>query len=200
MPRSVPVWKVAAMKTNNTIRRFGALILIGSIAVLTVSAADTTTATDKPAANTMPTAEKSAWKHHHRHHRHHCPFADTGSGRKGATSAWGNHIWLGAIAEDSRAHGGYIHHPASVVRLTRVFHHGPAYDAGLRDGDVIWKFDGTRLWSTEQLRYELHHEKQGGTVPVEIFRDGKREELNVTLGTPRHAKAEPSCTYVPKAG
>jgi S1-C subfamily serine protease len=154
------------MKTNSNIKRLSALIVAGSIAVLTASASDTTTtatgatnAPTKTARAAMPTTAKHVAKH--------------------------GHGWLGAIAKDSHAPAGTIHRSARDVRLARVFRGSPAYKAGLRSGDVIWKFDGARLRSTAQLRYELRHEKAGEVVPVEIFRHGQREDLKVRLGAAR---------------
>jgi S1-C subfamily serine protease len=150
------------MKTNSNIGRLSALILAGSITVATISSAATAathnimTARTTTARTAMHTTGKRVAKHDHR--------------------------WLGAIAKDSHAPADYIHRSAPDVRLTRVFRGSPAYNAGLRSGDVIWKFDGVRLKSTAQLKYELRHEQAGEVVPVEIFRHGQRGDLNVKLG------------------
>ncbi len=147
------------MKTNSNIKRLGALILAGSIAVLTASAADTTTIATGATTTSRP-AMHTTGKHVAKH----------------------GHGWLGAIAKDSHAPAGYIHRSAPDVRLVTVFPGSPAYHAGLRSGDVIWRFDGARLKSTAQLKYELRHDKAGEVVPVEIFRHGQREDLKVKLG------------------
>ena len=152
------------MKTKSNIKRLSALIILaGSIAVASASA-DATTATRSmttaPTTTTrtaMPTTDKPATKH--------------------------AHGWLGAIAKDSHAPADRIHRTAPDVRLMTVLPGSPAYKAGLRSGDVIWKFDGARLKSTAQLKYELRHEKAGEVVPVEIFHNGQREDLKVKLGT-----------------
>lgn len=155
------------MKTNSNMKRLSALIVAGSIAVLTASASDTTTtttgATTKARTTTTRTATPTTAKHVAKY----------------------RHGWLGALAKDSHAPAGYIHGSARDVRLTRVFRNSPAYKAGLRSGDVIWKFEGARLRSTAQLKNELRHEKAGEVVPVEIFHHGQREDLKVRLGAAR---------------
>ena len=86
---------------------------------------------------------------------------------------------------DSLAPAGIEHRSARDVRVTSVLPHSPASRAGLQPGDVIWKYDGTRLKSTAQLKSELRQEKAGTVVPMEIFRHGKREDLKVKLGSAR---------------
>ena len=190
------------MKTNNIITRLSALILAGSIATLIASAADTTTTAEnaviaipgsalppppaivdaaKPAA---ATATKVKAKHFRKHHRAHqaATTAQTKTGR-----SKDGLVWFGAVAQNAQAKD---------VRLTKVIPGSPAYKAGLRAGDVIWKFDGQRLKTTAQLQRELREEKPGERVPVEIVRHGKRESINVKLGTSRTARALEHGSYV----
>jgi S1-C subfamily serine protease len=160
-------------KTNSNIKRLSALILAGNIAAA-AAFADATTAT-RNLITAAPRTTRTAMP--------------TTTGTTALTTcepvAKLDHGWLGAIAKDSHAPAGYIHRSAPDVRLTRVFRGSPAYNAGLRSGDVIWKFNGTRLRGTTQLKYELRHEKAGEVVPVEIFHHGQREDLKVKLGAAR---------------
>jgi S1-C subfamily serine protease len=109
---------------------------------------------------------------------------------KQTTPAESNGAWLGVIATNSNAPADKIHRAAPDIRLTRVFRESPAYEAGLRAGDVIWKFDGARIHNTAQFAREIRDEKPGETVPVEIFHHGKREELRVKLSS-HHIAAVP---------
>jgi serine protease Do len=70
----------------------------------------------------------------------------------------------------------------SEVKLAKVYHGSAADKAGLRAGDVIWKIDGQRVTSASQIKRELRGEKRGSTVPVEVYRHGKREEFRVKIG------------------
>ena len=185
------------MKTNNSIKRLSALILTGSIAGFTAAAADTTTATGNttattpaPAASatttTAPTASAEtakpapikATKHHRKHHG----TAAASTAKESASLAKTDRPWFGALAKDAELPTDRHHHAAPDVRITKVYPDSPAYNAGLRTGDVIWKFDGKRLNSTAQLQRELRDEKPGASVPVEIFHHGKREDVKVKLG------------------
>jgi membrane-associated protease RseP (regulator of RpoE activity) len=199
------------MKTHNSIKRLGALILTGSIAVFTAVAADTTTATGNTTATTpapaapattatasttsadtnVPAPTKAA-KHHHKHHGATAASAT----KESASLAKTGRPWFGAIAKNAKLPTDRNHHAAPEVRITKVYPGSPAYNAGLRAGDVIWKFDGKRLDSTAQLQRELSDEKPGATVPVEIFHHGKREDMKVKLGAARTAQALSASGYV----
>ncbi|WP_127904011.1 Do family serine endopeptidase [Solirhodobacter olei] len=59
---------------------------------------------------------------------------------------------------------------------------GPAKQAGMKSGDVILKFDGSDVPDTRELVRKVANTAIGKTVPVVVFRDGKDQTLNVTLG------------------
>lgn len=100
-----------------------------------------------------------------------------------------NHAWFGVIAKDAHLPADHVHHNASDVRLVKVIHGSPAQVAGLRAGDVIWKFGNERIHNAAQLAHEIRSERPGKAVPVEIFRQGKREDLKVELGSHRNFTA-----------
>lgn len=58
----------------------------------------------------------------------------------------------------------------------------PAADAGVQPGDVIVSMDGKAIRAQEDLIAELNRRRPGIEVTVGIFRDGKRRQLEVTLG------------------
>ena len=132
----------------------GALIIAGSIVVLTAASAE-------------------------------AKYTDAGTATRG-------HAWFGVTATDAHAPADKIHHAARDVRLERVFRSGPAYAAGARPGDVVWKFDGVRMHSAAQLEREIRSEQPGKTVPVEIFHHGKREDLKVALGSHHSSTPQPT--------
>jgi S1-C subfamily serine protease len=49
-------------------------------------------------------------------------------------------------------------------------------------GDIIVAFDGKRVSSIEELRDAIAEHKPGDTVRLEIYRDGKKTSVTVTLG------------------
>lgn len=192
------------MKTN--IKRLGALIIVGSIATLTASAADTNNAAEKAAAPkadataqatpaAASTAKSTAANATHIRARHSAKTAARTEQSKLARAKDGL-VWFGAVAQNATTPPNIIHRTANDVQLTKVVPGSPAYKAGLRPGDVIWKFDGERLKNTGQLQRELRQETPGEQVPVEIFRDGKREDFNVKLGASQAARSIPARSLV----
>lgn len=181
------------MKTNSTVKRLGAFILAGSIAALSAFAADSTTpsapsttgsvSTQQPAtASTDSTKAEPNKKHSRKHHRRHHQTAAVNKSEQSKAAGKNRTVALGVIAKNSQMGEKAIHPGLKEVKLTQVFRGSPAAKAGLRPGDVIWKFDGQRVTSVSQIKRELRSEKRGSTVPVEVYRHGKREEFQVKIG------------------
>jgi serine protease Do len=59
---------------------------------------------------------------------------------------------------------------------------GPAAEAGMQSGDVILSFGGQSIQDTRELVRMVGDAEIGVAVPVEVFREGATEVLQVTLG------------------
>jgi putative serine protease PepD len=59
----------------------------------------------------------------------------------------------------------------------------PAATAGLLEGDIITKMDGTRISSAAELVINVRGHFVGDTVSLEILRDGSARTIDVTLGS-----------------
>ncbi len=59
---------------------------------------------------------------------------------------------------------------------------GPAAEAGMKAGDVILSFDGKAVEDTRSLVRQVGNTEVGKTVRVMVFRQGKTQNLKVTLG------------------
>jgi predicted metalloprotease with PDZ domain len=182
------------MKIHASIlRRLAAILTTSSALGLSSLAADapapppasTDTSTPPAAATTTPPAPTdSTTGKHHRHHE---------ARKQHSVQRASHQAWLGAIVENTttpRKHGG----SATRVEIVRITPGSPAEKAGIQKGDVLWKFEGRRLDTARQLHRELHALPPGQSVAVQILRNGKREDLNVKLGTftdqrVSHAKA-----------
>jgi S1-C subfamily serine protease len=67
------------------------------------------------------------------------------------------------------------------LRLSQVVPGSAAARAGLRDGDVIVRFDDAPMSSLEDLRTVLRSKRPGDTVEVVYLRDGRETTTSATL-------------------
>jgi serine protease Do len=58
----------------------------------------------------------------------------------------------------------------------------PGEKAGIKRGDVITKFDGTKIENVEQLRNLVAEREPGTSVNITLIRDGKEMQVTVVLG------------------
>ncbi|MBI1765782.1 MAG: trypsin-like peptidase domain-containing protein [Acidobacteria bacterium] len=65
----------------------------------------------------------------------------------------------------------------------------PAAKAGLLVNDVIWEFRGERIRDDKDLMRRIGTTPVGTTAPVKIYRNGREQILNITIG--RRPDAEP---------
>ena len=65
--------------------------------------------------------------------------------------------------------------------VTGMYRNSPAYQSGLRPGDVIVTFNGQRVEDTGQLLRLVADAKVGTTATVSIVREGKKVELKVPI-------------------
>jgi serine protease Do len=71
-----------------------------------------------------------------------------------------------------RAQGGFV---------GRIERGGPAEQAGLRDGDIILKFNGAGIERSAQLRRLAAGTRPGTTVDLTVWRNGAARQVAVTL-------------------
>ncbi|WP_342451417.1 DegQ family serine endoprotease [Roseomonas nitratireducens] len=107
--------------------------------------------------------------------------------------------WLGVniqqvtdeIAEALRLPGG-----ARGALVARAQEGGPAATGGIRNGDIILRFNGVDVRDMRTLPRIVADNMVGAEVPVVVWRDGKEETVNVTLGElppePQQAGATPA--------
>jgi membrane-associated protease RseP (regulator of RpoE activity) len=71
--------------------------------------------------------------------------------------------------------------------IAAVIADSPADNAGLQRGDVIKSIDGTAVSNLQAVRDALTGKNAGDTVTVSITRDGKAQDVTVTLEAPPEA-------------
>lgn len=89
------------------------------------------------------------------------------------------------IAEElklSTKRGAYVPKAADYGQIT-VISDGPAAKAGVKEGDIITKVDGTDVNEKNSLGSLLGKHQPGDKVTLTVNRDGKAQTIDVTLGT-----------------
>jgi serine protease Do len=93
--------------------------------------------------------------------------------------------WLGVTPEDisaDRAKELKLSADRGVY-VSDVEKDSPAEKAGLKSGDVIMEFNGTRVEGVTQFRRLVRETPPGHNVTIVVTRDGKSQTLNATLST-----------------
>jgi serine protease Do len=68
------------------------------------------------------------------------------------------------------------------VVLGRVVPDSPAAKAGLKENDVVTEINGQRIEGAMQFRRMIHEIPAGRSVQLTLWRDGRAQTLNVTVG------------------
>ncbi len=92
--------------------------------------------------------------------------------------------WLGVLIQDvtrELAESFEMKKPHGAL-VARVLPKSPAEDAGFKVGDIIIKFNGKTLNHSSDLPPIVGVTKIGKKTPVDIIRDGKRQQLAVIIG------------------
>lgn len=76
----------------------------------------------------------------------------------------------------------------------------PAEKAGLKQGDIILRFAGKDVKDSRQLQLLVADTPVGKNVELEIFRDGKTDKVQVTLGNLENAAAAKPGPAEPQSG
>ena len=82
--------------------------------------------------------------------------------------------WLGATVEELDDVAG--------LKVKRIAKGGPAEKAGLKVGDVITKIDAKKVLTQKGFNETLGKFDSGAVLKLKVERDGKEQELSVTLG------------------
>jgi len=92
--------------------------------------------------------------------------------------------WIGVVGLDlTREMASYYGLPVSSgVAVARVIHYSPAFEAGLREGDILLRLNDAELATVGDLQKALKTKKPGETIELLILRAGRRYTVSVRLG------------------
>jgi S1-C subfamily serine protease len=68
------------------------------------------------------------------------------------------------------------------VELDNVTKNGPAEMAGLKEGDIVFEFNGKPVRTSGDLRLRIYEAEPFSTIPVSVMRDGQRLDFQVKVG------------------
>lgn len=66
--------------------------------------------------------------------------------------------------------------------VAQIVADSPAEKSGLQRGDVIYDIDGNKVKSSQDVVLFVRNKLMGESIKVEIYRDGKKQTVNVKLG------------------
>ena len=118
---------------------------------------------------------------------------DTGSVQRGRIG-----VMIGEVQKEVADALGLSDTTGALV--SNVEPNSPAEKAGIASGDVIISFNGEKIKNWSDLPRLVGQTKPGTTTPIEVWRRGKVESLNITTeampGEPGVAKKEPATPNV----
>jgi serine protease Do len=110
--------------------------------------------------------------------------------------------WLGVVIQDVNrdlAESFGLDRPYGAL-ISKVYPDTPAAEGGLREGDVITKFNGRSIERSSELPHYVGRMKAGSVAKVQLMRDGKKVNLNVKVGELADLREDGSRPIVGAAG
>jgi C-terminal processing protease CtpA/Prc len=92
--------------------------------------------------------------------------------------------WLGVYTQsvdDEMAEGFKLPVKSGAI-INEVVDESPADEAGLRDNDIVVSIDGSKIETADDLTTYVQDHAAGDIITIKVLRDGKEQELKVTLG------------------
>jgi putative serine protease PepD len=91
------------------------------------------------------------------------------------------HAWLGVSIGNTASATPFGAAPATGAPIAGVNANGPAEAAGVQVGDVVTSVDGQPITDPSQLSSAINRKAPGDHITVTVDRDGRSQDLDVTL-------------------
>lgn len=85
----------------------------------------------------------------------------------------------------------------TTLRIQKVHHGGPGYQAGLRNGDVLVRLNDQLLVNNPQVAALIRTFDHGETITLHFIRSGQKQSVQATLGTRKIPQIGPG-GHIPK--
>jgi serine protease Do len=92
--------------------------------------------------------------------------------------------WLGVVIQEvdkDLAESFGLDRPAGAL-VAQILDDGPAAKSGIKVGDVILSVNGQKIEESADLPHLIGNLKPGAKADMEVIREGKRQNLSVTVG------------------
>jgi serine protease Do len=106
-------------------------------------------------------------------------------GATGVNAGPGSDAWLGIYTQtvdDDLKEAFDLDRDYGVI-IKMVVPDSPADEAGLRQSDIILRFDGRKLADSDELIEYVSQQKPGDEVTIDIVRKGQEKSITVALGS-----------------
>ncbi|MDP2506803.1 DegQ family serine endoprotease [Oceanobacter sp. 3_MG-2023] len=100
--------------------------------------------------------------------------------------------WLGVVIQEvskDLAESFGLEKAAGAL-VAQVVPDSPAEQAGLKNGDIITRFNGETIYLSSDLPHQVGRVRPGTEVRIDLVRNGKRKRLNVEVGTLSNDKTQ----------
>ncbi|HVE93033.1 MAG TPA: trypsin-like peptidase domain-containing protein [Actinomycetota bacterium] len=98
------------------------------------------------------------------------------------TSGRATHPWLGISGSSADREVAKQFGIEEGAVIQEVVQSGPAAQSGIRQGDIVVRFQGKSVKSMDALRVAINKGRVGDKVSIELVRDGKKQSVEATLG------------------
>ncbi|MFH1230584.1 MAG: PDZ domain-containing protein [Planctomycetota bacterium] len=96
--------------------------------------------------------------------------------------------WISVIKKQTKSEVKLPEKQTKAVLVTHVFENTPAYQSGLREGDIILSANGSPVNDVDQLNDIIEQSTPGTTVALAGYHFGEMREYTMTVGREKYMK------------